>query len=163
LGVSGQPRSSLLPNRPRRPVQAALYVLLVESQTKVEDLRVVAVVVPDCRPAGEALSPPPPDDPLPTMVSRYAHSGQRFNLGTLPYQHTHRRQRRYGCCGRSPSDTFCFLKSIVANHTSQGCSLATLPKLSANRISTVGCYYQGSEGYCRRRYLVKPKLYNTQQ
>ena len=46
-----------------------LYVLLVESQTKVEDFSIVAVVVPDSCPAREAPFPSSPDDPLPTMVS----------------------------------------------------------------------------------------------
>ena len=38
------------------------------SLPEVEDFSVVAVVVPDSCPARETASPPPPDDPLPTMV-----------------------------------------------------------------------------------------------
>jgi len=31
------------------------------------------------------------------------------------------------------------------------------------KSQTVGCYYlKALKGYCRRRYLVKVKLYNTQ-
>ena len=53
--------------------QASLYptihIVWIKCQPEIEDFPVVAVVVADSCPAGEALFPSPPDDPLATMVS----------------------------------------------------------------------------------------------
>src|SRR5215204_5368549 len=55
------------------PLQASLYpaldILLVECQSEVEDFSIVAVIVADSCPAGEALFSSSPDDPLLTMIS----------------------------------------------------------------------------------------------
>jgi hypothetical protein len=59
----------VLTNSLQTSLDPTLYVPLVESQAKIEDLPIVAVVVTDSCPAREALFPSPPNDPLPTMVS----------------------------------------------------------------------------------------------
>ena len=45
----------VLTNSFQAPLYPTLHILLVECQTKVEDLRIVAVIVPDSCPAGEGL------------------------------------------------------------------------------------------------------------
>src|SRR5688500_6109016 len=49
----------VLSNSLQASLYPTLYVPLVESQTEVEDLPIVAVVVPDSCPAGETLFPSP--------------------------------------------------------------------------------------------------------
>jgi hypothetical protein len=71
---------------------------------------------------------------------------------------THRRQRRYGCPGRSPSDTFYPLKGFFTNHT-RGLPCRSRPRIEPRRWDAT---IKALKSYRRRRYLVKPKLYNTQ-
>jgi hypothetical protein len=49
----------VLTNSFKASLYPTLHIPLVESQTEVEDFSVVAVVIPDCRPAREALFPFP--------------------------------------------------------------------------------------------------------
>jgi hypothetical protein len=72
----------VLTNSFQAPLYPTIDMVWIKGQPEVEDLPIVAVVVPDSCPAREALFPPPPDDPLPTMVS------DRFPPQPAPRNHT---------------------------------------------------------------------------
>ena len=57
----------VLTNSFQAPLDPAIYIVWIECQPEVEDLCIVAVIVPDSCPASEGSFPPPPDDSLPTI------------------------------------------------------------------------------------------------
>ena len=59
----------VLSNSFQAPLYPTIYVVWIKGQPEIEDLSIVAVVVPDSCPAREGLVSSPPDDPLSTMVS----------------------------------------------------------------------------------------------
>ena len=61
----------VLSNSFQASLYPTIYIVWIKGQLEIEDLPIVAVIVPDSCPAGEGLVSSPPDDPLPTMVSEY--------------------------------------------------------------------------------------------
>jgi hypothetical protein len=59
----------VLSNSFQASLYPTIYIVWIKGQPEVEDLPIVAVIVPDSCPAGETLFPSPTDDPPPTMVS----------------------------------------------------------------------------------------------